>query len=52
MAEVVVDLLEAVEVQVEDRYLPAVTWRCVDRLLDPVVEEQPVRQARQEVVLG
>ena len=50
VAEGVVDLLEAVEVEQHHGELVAGPRRAADRVLGPVVEEHAVREARQTVV--
>ena len=50
VAEEVVDLLEAVEVEEEDR--DAVATRGLESVLDAIAEQRPIRQGRQRVVEG
>jgi hypothetical protein len=50
VAEGVVDLLEAVEVEVDERELAARAARARDRLLQGVLELQAVRDLGQRVV--
>ncbi len=52
VSERIVDVLEAVDVEEEDRDLGAVALRERDRLADAIVEQQPVRQAGEDIVLG
>ena len=52
VAEAVVDRLEAVEVDEQDGDLDPSAGGRAERLLDPVEEEGPVRQAGQRVVEG
>ena len=52
MPQRVVDVLEAVEVEEQHGDLLQVPLGQAQRLRDPVVQQHPVRQARQEVVLG
>src|SRR4029453_12788241 len=52
MAEGVVDLLEAVEVEVDERKLAARAARSRDRLLERRVELEPVRDLGEGVVAG
>ena len=48
--EAVVDQLEVVEIAEQDRELPQITAVKVKRVIQPVGEQRPVRQARQLVV--
>ena len=52
MAESVVDLLEAVEIHDHHDEAALRPGRLQQRLLDPVVEERPVRQVGEVVVEG
>ena len=51
VAERVVDALEVVEVEEQARDLRAVALRLREDLLQPLVEQRPVRQPGQDVVL-
>ncbi len=48
----VVDVLEAIQVEVEHRERPAATPRAILRVADSVHEERAVRQTRQRIVVG
>ena len=52
MAERVVDVLEAVEVEQQDRHVVTGALRASDGVLDPVVEQGAVGQGGQRVVQG
>ena len=52
MAERIVDVLEAIQIEEQHRDLLAVARRQGDRLADAVVQQHAVGQAGQEVVLG
>ncbi len=52
VAEGVVDALEVVQVQEQHRQHAAVAARQVQGLVDPLLEQQPVRQAGEAVVVG
>ncbi len=51
VSERVVDRLEAVEVEEQDREAPAVGLRSRDRIRQPLFEREAVRQAGQPVVV-
>jgi hypothetical protein len=50
--EGIVDVLEAIQIKKQDRDLSRVAGSQGDRLADPVVQEHPIRQAGEKVVLG
>ena len=52
MAERVVDRLEPVQIQENDRYRAAVAVRQIQRMLEPVGEQRPVGQPGEPVVEG
>ena len=51
VTERVIDVLEPVQIQVEQRKLARVALGKADRLVQPVVEQQAVRQAGEAVVM-
>ncbi len=51
MAEAVVDALEAVEIEIEQRQPAAMAAHALERLLELLAEQHAVRQARQRVVM-
>ena len=52
MAEAVVDVLEAIEVQVQDRCLAMMTPRQHDGIADALTEQDAIGQIGQGVMLG
>ncbi len=52
VAERVIDLLEAVQIDVKDSQTTAVLFRATGRLLNLPIEIPPVRQSRQVVMQG
>ena len=52
MAERVVDLLEAIEIDQQDRQALVVAMRAQDRLLQAIEEQRAIRQVGQRIVIG
>ena len=52
MTECVVDILELIQIEKQDSHPIAVALRTMDAVLHPVVEETPIGQVGQRIVIG
>jgi hypothetical protein len=52
VTEAVVDVLEAVEIDEDDREFRVLTTRLIDRLLQALAQQVAVGQARERVVIA